>query len=272
MVLAPLEEGVDSRTVVVNDMRIVVCLHHIPSHLWSGKVVELIGASMGIFVERVSGARDGMVDFVRIRVQLDVTQPLKRGTFIRLKDGAKKWISFTYEHMPMYCYLCGVVGHMEKRFPSRYADDFMDSSPYFLYGVWLKAMTMGESGGRRLPLQRLPLPASPANSSQVRGTQVFGFGSEERRTHSQGLANIQRTVGTCLLGTNSSTSLVSVSSSETRKRKVITPSATRNRKHKVPARYSENDEINVRPSKKKQIRESEDFVDVPVVAAKQPTL
>lgn len=265
MVLAPLEEGVDSRTLVVNDMRIVVRLHHIPSHLWSGKVVELIGASMGIFVERVSGAQDGMVDFVRIRVQLDVTQPLKRGT-------SKKWISFTYEHMPMYCYLCGVVGHMEKRFPSRYADDFMDSSPYFLYGVWLKAMTMGESGGRRLPLQRLPLPASPANSSQVRGTQVFGFGSEERRTHSQGLANIQRKVGTCLLGTNSSTSLVSVSSSETRKRKVITPSATRNRKDKVPARYSENDEINVRPSKKKQIRESKDFVDVPVVAAKQPTL
>lgn len=62
--------------------------------------------------------RDELMDYVRIRVQIDVNSAIRRGNYLRLGDGSKKWVAFTYEKMPLYCYLCGLVGHMEKRCPN----------------------------------------------------------------------------------------------------------------------------------------------------------
>lgn len=57
-----------SPSVDVNLMQIVVQLHYIPPNLWAGKNIEQLRASIGEFVERVTGARDDVVDFVRVRV------------------------------------------------------------------------------------------------------------------------------------------------------------------------------------------------------------
>lgn len=66
--------------------------------------------SLGDFVGRVTSKRDEFQDFVQIKVILDVTKALKQGSFLRLGDGSKTWVAFTYERMPLYCYLCGLVG------------------------------------------------------------------------------------------------------------------------------------------------------------------
>lgn len=125
-------------------MNIISRLHFIPPHLRSGKVVEQIGSSLGELVERVASRRDEYVDYIRVRVRMDVKKALKRGTFLRLGDGSKKLIAFTYELMPLYCYLCGIVGHMEKRCPMRYNEDFIDPGKEFSFGEWLKATSKGE--------------------------------------------------------------------------------------------------------------------------------
>lgn len=187
MVLSPLVGGIDPGSVEVNMMQIVVRLHHLPHHIVSDRVVEQIGTSLGVFMERVTGHRDEMVDFVRIRVKVDVTKALKRGTYLRLRDGSRKWIVFTYERMPMFCFLCGLVGHLEKRCPDRYADNFVDPGPNLPYGDWMKASPAGEFGARvRLPLQPIPSPSVSRDSSTSRGLQVFGFGLNDRDERGSG--------------------------------------------------------------------------------------
>ena len=51
---------------------------------------------------------------MRVRVTLDVYQPLCRGRVIKLEDGEKIWVSFKYERLPNICYWCGCLDHGDK--------------------------------------------------------------------------------------------------------------------------------------------------------------
>lgn len=50
---------------------------------------------------------------MRIRVPVDVRQPLRRGKKIRKQGGEARMVSFKYERLGDFCYLCGMLGHME---------------------------------------------------------------------------------------------------------------------------------------------------------------
>ncbi|KAK4420114.1 hypothetical protein Salat_2424300 [Sesamum alatum] len=66
------------------------------------------------------------------RVSLDVRRPLFRKTKIR-SLGQEMVITFAYERLGNFCYLCGILGHMEKFCDLRYGDDFVDlglDTPY----------------------------------------------------------------------------------------------------------------------------------------------
>ena len=52
--------------------------------------------------------------FMRVRVTLDVYQPLCRGRVIKLEEGGKTWVNFKYERLPNICYWCGCFDHSDK--------------------------------------------------------------------------------------------------------------------------------------------------------------
>lgn len=149
MLLQPWVKDRDPLQTEVNLMTIVVRLHNIPLANRTEKVVERIGTSLGVFVGRITSKRDEFTDFVRIKVQIDISHALKRGSFLQLGNGSKHWVPFTYERMPLYCYLCGLVGHLEKRCPTRFDENFVHPGPELPYGGWLKA---GENGGGRVAM------------------------------------------------------------------------------------------------------------------------
>lgn len=123
---------------------------------------------------------------------------------------------------------------MEKHCLTCYSEDFIDPGSNLAYGEWLKATLMGEtSGGVRLSLQPIPSPDAPLNIP--------------------------------------STSLISTNFNEVRMRKVVTPSATRNRKSKKQTHFNEVDEITGRPSKRKLIGGTDDFVEVLVGSPTNPS-
>lgn len=152
------------------------------------------------------------------------------------------------------------MGHLEKKCPSRFAEDFVDPGSDFPFGDWLKASSAGEgSGSVRLPLQPIPNPTQQPRIPSTKGLQVFGIG-----TTSKCRENIPTYGGG---GMPCSVSLESSSSSFTRKRKVVTPSGVKNMKDGLVGKVQESV---VRPSKKILIGDMVNFVDVPVVAASQP--
>ncbi|MFQ6634407.1 hypothetical protein Gotur_011216, partial [Gossypium turneri] len=50
-------------------------------------------------------------EFCRLRIQLNVQKPLRRGIFVSTGNGNKCWIPFKYEKLPTFCFGCGKLGH-----------------------------------------------------------------------------------------------------------------------------------------------------------------
>lgn len=78
----------------------------------SQKVVMDIGNYIGRFVESDANNFIGVWrDYLRVRVSINLNQPLKRK--MKLKRSAENWccVQFQYEAVPMFCYICGLIGH-----------------------------------------------------------------------------------------------------------------------------------------------------------------
>lgn len=75
---------------------------------------EEICSKIGKVVKSVGSKESGGDGFIRVRVIVDVTQPLCRGRVVTLETGKKTWISFKYKRLPNLCYWCGCLDHDDK--------------------------------------------------------------------------------------------------------------------------------------------------------------
>ncbi|CAN1853529.1 hypothetical protein LINPERHAP1_LOCUS41050 [Linum perenne] len=51
---------------------------------------------------------------MRIRVSIDIRQPLKKEKRLRKVGGARALCKFQYEKLPNFCYICGKIGHIDR--------------------------------------------------------------------------------------------------------------------------------------------------------------
>ncbi|KAM7498831.1 hypothetical protein LguiA_023245 [Lonicera macranthoides] len=73
------------------------------------KIAELAGRVVDI--EPLTPETVMNCHYVRVKILVDVRKPLKRG-FKLLREGDQYiWISFQYERLSNFCYLCGSLGH-----------------------------------------------------------------------------------------------------------------------------------------------------------------
>ncbi|CAD6228991.1 unnamed protein product [Miscanthus lutarioriparius] len=52
---------------------------------------------------------------LRLKIQLDIHKPLRRGVTADLgTDKGERWCPITYEHLPDFCYKSGLIGHVDR--------------------------------------------------------------------------------------------------------------------------------------------------------------
>ena len=78
-------------------------------------------------------------DFLRVRVEVDVSKPLCRGRRVVLDDDEEVWVSFSYAKLLNFCYWCGMVCHDNKD-----SDIWLSSKGTLLiesqeFGAWMRA-------------------------------------------------------------------------------------------------------------------------------------
>lgn len=76
-----------------------------------------IGTTLVDFVVTDKNKRnDYYRSYMRIRVGIDISKPLRRCMPVRLPGGqtTTQWVDLRYEKLPHTCYLCGKFDHIEK--------------------------------------------------------------------------------------------------------------------------------------------------------------
>lgn len=114
----------------------------------SPQVATAVGSRLGAVedMERRRG-QDTPNYFMRVRVTLPVSKPLRCGGFIANSDGERTSVKFKYERLPIFCHFCGILGHDLRHCASHYAiEKYGGRGVYYQYGDWLKAI-----GGQRSP-------------------------------------------------------------------------------------------------------------------------
>uniref|UniRef100_A0A7N2QZ38 CCHC-type domain-containing protein n=1 Tax=Quercus lobata TaxID=97700 RepID=A0A7N2QZ38_QUELO len=125
-----------------SDMRIVEVGNNILQFKFSSKFqmewVERkeIGSKLCTFLEvdRRSWQSD-QAKFMRVRVELEIDKPLRRGAYIVSSEEERLWLTFKYKRLPTVCFFCGKLGHDKKHCPA--ARDWQTACHQ--YGDWLKA-------------------------------------------------------------------------------------------------------------------------------------
>lgn len=51
---------------------------------------------------------------MRIKVNIDIRMPLKRYKIFKTSATKMKKVTFKYERLPVFCYICGLLGHTDR--------------------------------------------------------------------------------------------------------------------------------------------------------------
>lgn len=184
LLFAEVNPSVPLAEQVVQEMRIVVRVHDYPYSDHTEEDAQAIGGNFGRYLGVLKGGNPSISKVLRVKVIIDVTAPLKRGFFALNAGGEKEWFHVPYERLPLFCFLCGLIGHGEVKCPSRFEEDFVDPVGELPYGIWLRATSdRPPTNNTRLPLQavgsRPSLNLQPMNEVR-RGGNIFELQKENR--------------------------------------------------------------------------------------------
>ncbi|KAL0451724.1 UNVERIFIED_CONTAM: hypothetical protein Slati_1150500 [Sesamum latifolium] len=186
LILKPIGELENPMHVALDDCDFFIHVHDLPLSMMNLGMATLIGNRISSFRDLESddtGCSWGVT--MRIRVSLNVHQPLKRTLKLRSPTGKELVVRFTYERLPNLYYLCGRLGHIDKYCEIRFEDGYRDVAADTPFGPWLRAPIPGGNQtqltqtGKSSSYRGLNQQCPPART----GTAVFGdFRSPEVRS------------------------------------------------------------------------------------------
>ena len=87
---------------------------------------------------------------MRIRVELPLNKPLRRGGYLVNGEGEKVWVMFKYERLPTVCYRCGRLGHDDRHCEVSEPGQAVE----YQYGEWVRANGSSKGGPEKVKLRK----------------------------------------------------------------------------------------------------------------------
>lgn len=103
-----------------------------------------MGIKVGDFIKHEDDAYeegDAQGRFVRIRVCMNVFKSILRSLMLQIGNRPKSWVNFKYNFLPLFCHLCGIIGHDIHVCPTHFQQRCTLYQGGLPYGRWLRART-----------------------------------------------------------------------------------------------------------------------------------
>uniref|UniRef100_A0A7N2LS13 DUF4283 domain-containing protein n=1 Tax=Quercus lobata TaxID=97700 RepID=A0A7N2LS13_QUELO len=138
------QAGMTAKDVKFNVVGLWVQIWGVPFDMVCPQVAREVGSRLGMVEEVEQRRRNDMQNlFMRVKVAIPISKPIRRGGFLLGLDRQRTWATFKYERLPIFCHYCGLLGHDLKHCASHFATTKNGGEVICQYGDWLKA-----SGGR----------------------------------------------------------------------------------------------------------------------------
>ena len=115
---------------------------NLPIKSMTREVGEDIGQAVGTLIDVDVPDERGFAwgRFLRIRVEIDIALPLMRGCIVQVEETDPVWVDFRYEHLPTFCYRCGIIGHNGNECFAGCGGSKASVFYRDQYGSWLRAL------------------------------------------------------------------------------------------------------------------------------------
>nr|KJB65286.1 hypothetical protein B456_010G088000 [Gossypium raimondii] len=108
----------------------------------------------------------GWTEFIRIKVKINVLNPLRRVVKLVDKDGTETIGVLKYERLPDFCYECGKIGHIVKTCTINNESEVMSGlNPQF--GSWLRAPIVSPNQNRSMRRNGVELVKEKTQMNEV---------------------------------------------------------------------------------------------------------
>ena len=141
LMLKRWKKGMTVGNIKMENVSLWVQIWGVPLDMISPQVAKQIGGRLGE-VEEVEWKkkRDDVNFFMRVRVALPISKPLRRGGFIVGTDRERYWVDYKYKRLPIFCHYCGILGHDFKNCAAHYAVEKNGGVEEYQYGEFLRAI------------------------------------------------------------------------------------------------------------------------------------
>lgn len=111
LVLNLISREVQPSLMCFNRTPFWIRIYDVPMAGRNESALSQIGNRFGEVIEIDRSTLSGVARSIRMRISMDISKQLKRGTKLRIGTAEPCWLPVTYERLPSFCYWCGLLGH-----------------------------------------------------------------------------------------------------------------------------------------------------------------
>ncbi|XVF82791.1 hypothetical protein PTKIN_Ptkin16aG0078000 [Pterospermum kingtungense] len=165
-----------------NSMKKETRIYHLPLGMRNKATGEMIGMRIGKLIatdESLDGR--GWANFLRIRVEMDITKPLRRPVKLSNREGKTDiWGRVAYERLPTFCYRCGRLGYSdndceEKEWRKEESDGLNQYDDWLRASSLKKGITFDKENSSTTKMKAFwtQMKATPAQDGSTHGGSVI---------------------------------------------------------------------------------------------------